>query len=81
MVVDSDNEETQNAVLEALAELVYGKIAKFGGGSDSKGGILEDLAAGEASQYDLLAAAGGKKKAVGKTAKTSGYKVKGKKGK
>ena len=41
-----------------------------------KGGVLDDLTAGQASQYDLLAAGNGKMKALGKSVKKSGYKVK-----
>ena len=70
------SEGTMRAVLEALAELVYGRITKSVSAKGSKGGVLEDLAAGQASQYDLLAAGNGKMKALGKRAKKPGYKVK-----
>ena len=78
-ILDADNEATQDAVLEALAELVYGRIKKSVSAKGIKGGVLEDLAAGQASQYDLLAAGNGKMKTLGKRAKKSGYKVKVKK--
>lgn len=74
-ILDADNESTQNSILEALAELVYGKITKSVGAEGNKGGVLDDLAAGQASQYDLLAAGNGKLKALGKSVKKSGYKV------
>lgn len=75
-ILDADNEATQDAVLEALAELVYGRIKKSVSAEGINGGVLVDLAAGQASQYDLLAAGNGKMKALGKRAKKSGYKVK-----